>query len=329
MSAPAVHWAIRQTDLPPRAFMTLVLLADVHNVQNGCFPSHAFLAGQMGCSESVVNDTLKQLENAGKLKRVRRHSRSGHRLTTRYILAFEEEQEASSAAPCDDAAAAAQISAADAENQPRNSGDGPTPEITRNHPRNSGDKPRKITCKEEEEEAREAPNPDQVLLRDVLEAVGLNPDAVLPSWWRGPPAESHVCRWRDGLGLTVAEIIETVEATRQDHPEPPDGPKALDRAMERRARAKAAQEKPKAKRPRGSKPAGPVAEKVSDDVALAQIAEVVNSGRYLPPNAISNGLAARLLAAGLVTPDRLRERGLGFLIPDGALGGGNRRSAAA
>ena len=39
-------------------------------------------------------------------------------------------------------------------------------------------------------------------------------------------------------------------------------------------------------------------------------AEMVNSDRYLPVSAISNSMRDAMLARGLVTVDRLRERGI-------------------
>jgi len=45
-----------------------------------------------------------------------------------------------------------------------------------------------------------------------------------------------VRRWIDDLGLTEDRIIETATETRRDHPAPADGPKALNRAMERAAK---------------------------------------------------------------------------------------------
>jgi hypothetical protein len=50
----------------------------------------------------------------------------------------------------------------------------------------------------------------------------------------------HVQRWRDELGLTGAEIITAAKDTRKDHLEPPDGPKALDRDMQRATHRKTA-----------------------------------------------------------------------------------------
>lgn len=47
------------------------------------------------------------------------------------------------------------------------------------------------------------------------------------------PTRNPSQRWRDKLGLTEAEIHGAAEASRQEHPEPPDGPKALHRAIQR------------------------------------------------------------------------------------------------
>ena len=115
----------------------------------------------------------------------------------------------------------------------------------------------------------------------------------------------------DDLGLTEDRIIETATETRRDHPAPPDGPKALDRAMERAAKrdAQAAATSPKApadkrqsKRTEGARP--------SADKLAAFYADMVNSDRYLPANAISNTIRDAMLTRGLVTPERLRARGV-------------------
>ena len=154
---------------------------------------------------------------------------------------------------------------------------------------------------EEGAQAREAIS-DEVF-GNLIEALGLDP-AALPGWWQGWPPRLHVQRWRDELGLTEAEIIATAEASRQEHPEPPDGPKALDRAMQRAAQRKvedAGRKRRKAKTAPATKP-------ITDLPAF--YADLVNSDRYLPVSAISNTMRDAMLARGLVTPERLRERGV-------------------
>ena len=139
----------------------------------------------------------------------------------------------------------------------------------------------------------------------MLAALGLDATA-LPGWWQGWPPRLHVQRWRDELGLTEAEIIAAAEASRQEHPEPPDGPKALDRAMQRAAgrKVEAAGQK---RRKRKSEPA-PAAKPITDLPAF--YAKIVNADGYLPVSAISNTMRDAMLGRGLVTAERLRERGI-------------------
>ena len=130
-------------------------------------------------------------------------------------------------------------------------------------------------------------------------------DKTLPAWWRGEPARLHARRWIDDLGLTEDRIIETATETRRDHPNPPDGPKALDRFMERAAQrdAQAAADASggKAKRQR-KRDVGPPP---SEDQLAAFYAAKVNSDEYLPANMISNAMCEAMLARGLVTRERL------------------------
>ena len=129
---------------------------------------------------------------------------------------------------------------------------------------------------------------------------------TLPGWWQGWPPRLHVQRWCDELGLTEAEILEAAEASRQEHPEPPDGPKALDRVMQRTAQRKA---ESATRKPRPTKARPGLTNQPGVDLP-AFYAEIVNSGRYLPVSAISNSMRDALLARGLVTAEQLRERGV-------------------
>jgi uncharacterized protein YdaU (DUF1376 family) len=74
---------------------------------------------------------------------------------------------------------------------------------------------------------------------DLLSAVGLN-NGRLPTHWLPPAATMHIGRWVNDLGLTPTEIIATASASRQQHSEAPQGPRALDRAMQALAATKAA-----------------------------------------------------------------------------------------
>ena len=76
------------------------------------------------------------------------------------------------------------------------------------------------------------------LRRRVMAARGVV--GPCPSWWQAAVADRHISGWTDGLGLTADEIVSVAASTAETHPEPPDGPKALDAAMARFARQKAA-----------------------------------------------------------------------------------------
>ena len=103
-------------------------------------------------------------------------------------------------------------------------------------------------------------------------------------------------------------MIEVATESRADHPNPPDGPKALDRFMERAAQrdaqaaADASGGKSKRQRKRDSGPPP------SDDQLAAFYAAKVNSDAYLPNGMISNAICGLMLARGLVTPERLNQR---------------------
>jgi len=167
----------------------------------------------------------------------------------------------------------------------------------------------------EEEGARARAELDEGFFEELLAALGLDP-AALPGWWQGWPPREHVRRWRDDLGLSEEAIITVAEETRRDHPAPPDGSKALDRAMQRAAQrlkqtgallAKKGSATGSAETRRRKRDDGP---RPSDDELAAFYADLVNSDRFLPASTISNAMRDAVLARGLVTPERLRERGI-------------------
>jgi hypothetical protein len=162
----------------------------------------------------------------------------------------------------------------------------------------------------EEEDARARETPFDDFFGKLLKALGFDPDGPLPGWWQGWPPREHVRRWIGELGLTEAEIIETAEESRREHPEPPDGPKALDRVMQRAAQRKTTSKGSKGqdgKRLRRKTASGPVP---SIDELAAFYADRVKGGGYLPPSMISNAMCQAMLERGLVTHDQLQMRGV-------------------
>ena len=76
--------------------------------------------------------------------------------------------------------------------------------------------------------------------------------------------------------------------------------------MQRAAQRKVEDAGRKRRKPKAT-PA-PAAKPITDLPAF--YADLVNSDRYLPVSAISNTMRDAMLARGLVTPERLRERGV-------------------
>lgn len=333
MSHEATNWAIKQRGLKPTTKIVLWHLSDRFNPDYGCFPSQDRLSHDCEISRSTLNDHIGQLEAVGLLRRVPRIDPATKRqLPTRYILGFEPGFTPAPAVPCPEIGHGSdreEESRADSEvlvlggcvdGEPcPDFGHGfdaeavsdfraePCPENAESRVRNPDTnlvrEPLSKPVKEEDAQARDAIS-DQVFV-DLLDALGLNADA-LPGWWQGWSPRLHVRRWRDELGLTEAEILATAEESRQDHPEPPDGPKALDRAMQRAAQRKV--EEAGRKRRRQKHLTAPAVAPTTDLAAF--YADLVNGDRYLPVSAISNTIRDAMLARGLVTTQRLRERGV-------------------
>ena len=306
MSHDATNWAIKQRGLKPTTKIVLWHLCDRFNPDYGCFPSQARLAHDCEISRSTLNDHLRQLEAFGLLRRVPRIDPVTKRQQpTRYILGFERGFTPADVVPSPEIGHGIDSKAV--------SGfcPDPCPEIGQSRVRNPDTnlvrEPLSKPVKEEEDVAACEAEFD-LFFAELLSALGFAPKASLPAWWHGAPARAHVRRWIDDLGLSEDRIIEVATQTRRDHPNPPDGPKALDRFIERAAQrdAQAAANAGKAKRSRKaqSKP------RPSPDETAAFYAAKVNSDEYLPPNMISAATCGLMLERGLVTPERLRSRGV-------------------
>ena len=337
MSHDATNWAIKQRGLKPTTKIVLWHLCDRFNPDYGCFPSQARLAHDCEISRSTLNDHLRQLEAGGLLRRVPRIDPVTKRqLPTRYILGFERGFTPSDVVPSPKIGHGVKGAAETIDDKGTCGLDepdavDPCPEFghgigakavsgfcpdpctendqsrVRNPDTNLVREPLSKPVKEEEDAAAREIEFDR-FFSELRSALGFAANASLPAWWQGAPARTHVRRWIDDLGLSEARIIDVATETRLDHPNPPDGPKALDRFMERAAQrdAQAAASAGKAKRSRKaqSKP------RPSPDETAAFYAAKVNSDEYLPPNMISAAMCGLMLERELVTTERLRMRGV-------------------
>jgi hypothetical protein len=338
VSHEATNWAIKQRGLKPTTKIVLWHLCDRFNPDYGCFPSQGRLAHDCEISRSTLNDHIGQLETAGLLRRVPRIDPATKRhLPTRYILCFEPGFAPADVVPCPEIGhgdktvrenrSIADDCGPDALPEPGpcpNPGHGidtgamsgfcsdPCPENAESRVRNPDTnlvrEPLSKPVKEEEDAQARDSEFDR-FFAELLTALGFAANATLPAWWQGWPARLHVRRWIDDLGLSEDRIIETATETRRDHPNPPDGPKALDRAMERAAQrdAQAAAIAAKPARTRRTRKRE-IELRPSDDEKAAFYAAKVNSDEYLPKGMISAAMCGLMLARGLVTPERLSQR---------------------
>jgi hypothetical protein len=319
MSHKATNWAVQQRGMKPATKIVLWHLCDRHNPDYGCFPSQRQLAYDCEMSPSSLNVHLLKLEESGHIRREQsRDPKTNKQLRTRYMLGFEElfTQE-----PTPESGVGNIGTEQKHIGKPTpESGDGsdsgnhdkPTPEKDQSRLQNPESKsnPLKEPLKEEED-ARSRKSDFEYFFAELLSALNFEVNATLPAWWQGEPARLHVRRWIDDLGLTGDRIISVATETRNDHPDPPDGPKALDRFMERAAKhdakeAAASASSLKFKRSRKAQEKSPR----SLDELAAFYAAKVNSDEFLPPSMISNTICAAMLARKLVTTDRLLQRGI-------------------
>lgn len=158
-----------------------------------------------------------------------------------------------------------------------------------------------------EEDGAQAREEDfEIFFEELLRALGLGPNSDLPGWWQGWPPREHVRRWREELGLSEDRILDVARRSRDVHPAPPDGPKALDRAMERALRAG----KTLSGHTGSQTPFIPSMPPPSASDVIVKYATWVNGESFLPTSAITNTMRDRLIASGLVTRERLYERGI-------------------
>lgn len=291
MSHAATNWAILQRGLKPATKLVLWYLCDRHNPDLGCFPTQARLAADAEMSVSALNEHLAILEEAKLIRRIRRvDPETRQQLSTRYILGFEDE---------------------DPQEPTPETGDGIDPEPS---PENGDSRlriPETNSVREPGKKKKSASASDfsQVGWDSLLEIAGYPPGAKVPSWWKGATALAHVAGWGTAYGLTEDQILKCAEIERSGRKEPLQGPKGLDEAMRRYASTLALLRPPA---PASGATAGPstVAGSVARDEGLIVAAEWINGDKPLFGGGPSPSTVRRLLEAGLVTPERARERGV-------------------
>ncbi|OUS03988.1 hypothetical protein A9Q96_16915 [Rhodobacterales bacterium 52_120_T64] len=318
MSHHGTNWAIIQRGLKPTTRIVLWHLCDRHNPDYGCFPTQARLAHDCEISRSTLNLHLIRLESAGLLRRMTRiNPVSKRQMSTRYFLGFEDDYPTKSGGKTPDpepqyaekpclVSGHGAVSDLEPEPCPKNSD-----YRVLNSDTNPVREPLREPVKEKEERAGARDGFFEEFFGELLKALGFDPKGVLPAWWQGQSAKANVRRWGDDLGLDEGQILEVAAETRGKHPTPPDGPRALDRAMERAAvRHRSPPDGVSGSKRYRGRGRTQTDSRASLERQLEFYSGMVNFDKYLPQNMISSGMCDAMLAHGLVTPERLQMRGV-------------------
>lgn len=343
MSIQAMNWAYGLAGLPMAQKFALVTLANYADDFGVCWPEQKTLSEDCACGDRTMRDALAALERAGHIARKLRRRRDGSRRSDVYLLVGFAGRKPILGAEhhpiltSDDVLEMMAASDSNRQNLPVDTPDQPADfaEPTGNIcTTNRQDLPVTIRQEPPEEPLREPPEEGAqaradhldfskaksdrtpalrpafglsgempVLLDRVLAAVNHDPQCNSP-WWRGPGALASLERWR-AFGLTDDQIVDCAKETRKGNPTPPDGPKALDRAMERFANTL---------RRRVGKPAvmTPEQEQAARQAKLATYREWVMKKPGLAASQIKLGAADELLAGRVCTPEELRKAGVHF-----------------
>ena len=122
----------------------------------------------------------------------------------------------------------------------------------------------------------------------LLAAVGYDPDGHIPAPWF--PDSPVIVAWLERL--TSAQIIAAAKASREVHAEPPATPQALNSFMDQAAAKPAAKPRP------------------TDAQIMAAQAARINGPGFCAASLVTPSQARALIDAGLVTSEKLSERGI-------------------
>ncbi|AEM41424.1 helix-turn-helix domain-containing protein [Ketogulonicigenium vulgare] len=314
MSHKANYWlaSLDPNRVKAGAFRVLFHLCDHHNDETdpalACYPSQARLMEKTGLSNGALNSALATMEEDGLIIRRKSTAPGSKERRTYYILG------------CDFAPRAEQtpFSGVSANSGPQEPVAEQTPDLGAS---NSSFEPIKLRPTGEEpvrtgknrsgagaratrdgtdldlgdDQGLDVGQGDQITAgfwADLLQALNIDP-MKLPARWAGKQARADVAAWL-GMGFSPDQVIEVAKASRQQMPQAPNGPKALDARMAAAASAK------------------PAGGRASMDEMAAFWASKITAPGYIAPSAISPALARHMLQREMIAPDQLRARGISF-----------------
>ena len=282
MSYKATNWAIQQRGLSPVTKLVLWYLCDRHNPDFGCFPSQDQLAADAEISRASLNVHLEKLETAGLIRRQRRHTDDTHRRkSTRYVLGFEDDF---GREPCPESG----------HGKPQK----PCPDFGKSHVQNLDTNLVREPVTTTAHDAGASGDAEAACLAACGE--GLTPAARVAITATRPVIDGWLAAGYD----LAADILPTLaERTKRKRADPIRTWGYFTTAIAKRHAQRAAQ----TAKPKSAGEPEQVPTLTAYDILL-RTAEWINSGRYVPPSAVSTTKRAALLAAGLVTEATLRAR---------------------
>ncbi len=309
MSHRATNWAIQQRGLAPATKLVLWHLCDRHNPDYGCFPSQDQLAADAEISRASLNVHLDKLEQAGLIRRERRHSEGDHRRqSTRYFLAFEPEFSAQAELPLA------------AENRPdpcpesrHGNGQKPCPDFAKSHVQNLDTNPvskEPVTTTARDAGATREGRPE-VSAEDESPDLDAAEAACLAACGEGmtPAARAAITGTTATIGAWLAAgydlELDVLPVVADRTAKPRGSPIRTWDYFSQAIAARHAKRIAQAARSQGAGEAG-ASPAVAPEDRLARLAVWLNSGAYVPPSAVTNTQRDALLRAGLVTEATLR-----------------------
>lgn len=299
MSHRANFWlsTLAPEKLSASGFRILFFLCDHHNDERepalACFPSQETLRTKTGLSNGALNNNLNQLEADGLIRRKKTTIPGTSERRTYYILGcdFAATQELTPEIGVSPNStklelASGQTPVSTGANSSFDGGKlqqgGEEPVRTGKEPSSSPSTDFKVSFDDVEFSEDD--------FSALLKAVGFDPDGHIPEAWR----VSGMDRVRDwlALGLDAERIISAARNHRKRFTDLPATPQALNKAMDLEA-ARPAKPKP-----------------LTHQEILQRSADMINGDGYCSAALITPSRARELIHLKLVTPERMRERGI-------------------
>ena len=206
----AFIWLVMEASWMPRTKRVGTVVVDLQRGQLAA--SNRFMATAWSWSKSRVDRFLKRLKKRGTIG-----TASGTGVLVITISKYEEYQNT----PNHSGTPYNQKSGQQRDSSGTNENKGLIPDVIISSSRSSA---------HTRENAQNLSEADQ-LYDEVISAVGLNA-GMIPRYWMPPAATLHVWRWHSQLNIPTELIVSAAKSSRARHPEPPGGPRALDRVMQ-------------------------------------------------------------------------------------------------